>query len=304
MRRPRPFYFLRRAVANLRGAPRPAVVTASTIAIAVFLFGAFVLFAANSYRALVGWASRGDPLLVYAKPGLPPAATAALAKQIQALPEVGRLRVIEPEEGLRDLRGTLGADGDVLEGIEAREVLPTVISIGLREGDLDDRTAGALAARVRQLDGVAAVDSESAWLERFARLGRVLRWVGIGWAAVLGFGALLVVGNSTRLAALTRKEEIEVLRLVGASDAFIIVPFFLEGGLQGLAGSLTGVAVLAIAFTALERTLAGDSFLAPFVASARFLDPRVLGALLVAGPLLGATGSAGSARRFLRGVEL
>jgi cell division transport system permease protein len=304
MRRLHPFYFLRRALANLRGAPRPAAVTASTIAIAVFLFGAFLLFGENGYRALLAWAGRGDPLLVYAKRGLPPSATQALAERIQALPEVGRVHVIPPEEGMGDLRRTLGTEAEVLEGIDAREVLPAVISVGLGDGNLDATTAGAVAARVGQLEGVASVDSQTAWLERFAKLGRVLAWVGVGWAAILGFGALLVIGNSTRLAALTRKEEIEVLRLVGASDAFIVVPFFLEGAIQGLVGSLAGVGALAAAFVAVERTLSGDSFLAPFVAGARFFDPRLLAGLLAAGPLLGAIGSAGAARRFLRGVEL
>ena len=214
------------------------------------------------------------------------------------------MRVIPPEEGMGDLRRTLGAEAEALEGIDPREVLPAVISVGLGEAHLDGTTAGALAARVLQLEGVASVDSETAWLERFAKLGRMLAWVGVGWAAILGFGALLVIGNSVRLAALTRKEEIEVLRLVGASDAFIVAPFFLEGGIQGLAGSLVGVGTLAVVFFALERTLAVDSLFAPFVAGARFFDPRLLGVLLAAGPLLGAMGSAGAARRFLRGVEL
>jgi cell division transport system permease protein len=304
MRRIRPLYFLRRAAANLRGAPRPAIVTASTIAVAVFLFGAFLLFGENGYRALADWATRGDPLLVYAKKGLSAAATDALAKRIGSLPEVGRVRVISPEQGLADLRGALGAEAELLEGIDARDVLPAVISVGLRGEHLDQVTAGAVAQRLGELDGVASVDSQTAWLQRFAKLARVLAWIGVAWGAILGFGALLVIGNSTRLAALTRKDEIEVLRLVGASDGFIIVPFFLEGGIQGLAGSAAGIGALGLAFVALQRTLGADPFFAAFVGGARFFDGRLLAALFAAGPLLGAMGSAGSARRFLRGVEL
>src|SRR5439155_21485079 len=116
------------------------------------------------------------------------------------------------------------------------------------EKSLGGRPAAALAARLLQLEGLASVDSETAWLGRFAKLGRMLAWVGVGWAAILGFGASLGIGNSVRLAALTRKEEIEVLRLVGASDAFIVAPFFLEGGIQGLACSLAGFGALAVVF--------------------------------------------------------
>jgi cell division transport system permease protein len=304
MRRLHPFYFVRRAFANLRGAPRPAAVTASTIGVAVFLFGAFLLFGQNVHRTLIGWAGEGDPILVYAKRGLSVGATQALARRIEAQPEVARARLVTPDEGMRDLRRTLGANADVLEGLESSEVLPAVIAVGLRDTNLDPAAAGALAARFGHFDGVESVDSEAAWRDRFATLLRLLTWMGAAWAAILGFGALLVIGNSARLAALTRKDEIEVLRLVGASDSFIVVPFFLEGAIQGLTGSALGVAALAAAFYGVRHSLSGDSFFAPFVAGLQFIEPRALAALLTAGPLLGAFGSAGSARRFLRGVEL
>ena len=148
------------------------------------------------------------------------------------------------------------------------------------------------------------MESEAAWRERFGTVVHLLTWTGVTWAAILGFGSLLVIGNSARLAALTRKDEIEVLRLVGASDSFIVIPFFLEGAIQGLAGSALGVGALSAAFYFLRHSLGADSFFAPFVAALRFVDPRASAALLAAGPLLGALGSAGSARRFLRGVEL
>jgi cell division transport system permease protein len=303
MRRFRPFYFVRRAFANLRGAPRPAAVTASTIAIAIFLFGAFLLFGENLYRTLLGWAGEGDPIVVYAKRGLPSAATEALARRIEQQPEVSRVRVIPPSEGLKDLRRALGGDADILEGI-GPDVLPPVFSVGLRSGTLDSASTQLLAARIGQLDGEQAVDSQVAWIERFATLGRWLTWAGVGWALILGFGALLVIGNSARLAALTRKDEIEVLRLVGASEAFIIAPFFIEGVVQGLIGSLLGTGALAAVFFGLERSLADGPFFSAVAPSLAFLELPSVVALLMAGPLIGSIGSASAARRYLRGVEL
>ena len=304
MRRPRPLYFLRRALVNLWGAPLSAAVTAATIAIVVFLFGTFLLTGENTYRALIGWAGEGDPLVVYAKRTLPVAEVKALARRIEALPEVARVRLTLPDEGLTELRRVLGDDADVLEGIEPASVLPAAISVGLKGTSVEDGTVDLLAARLRNFEGVDSVDSELVWLERFAQLGKVLTWVGVGWAAILGFGALLVVGNATRLAALTRKDEVEVLRLVGASEAFIIVPFFLEGALQGLAGSVVGVGLLAVAFFGMQSLLAGDPFLGALLVGLEFLDTPLAVALLAAGPLLGAIGAVGSARRFLRGIEL
>ncbi len=304
MIRLRPLYFLRRAVTNLRGAPLPAAVTAATIAIVIFLFGAFLLTGENVYRALVGWAGEGDPIVVYAKRGLAPQAVDALARRIEKLPEVARVHATPPEEGLKELRRSLGEESDVLEGIDGKDVLPTTFTIGLRGEVVDREVVASVAARLSGFEGVDAVDSQSSWLERFERFGKLLLWLGIGWAVILGFGALLVIGNSTRLAALTRKEEIEVLRLVGASEGFIIAPFFLEGAIQGLVGSLLGLGALALAFFVGGRSLVGDPLLAPFLSTVRFLGGHSLLALGAAGPLLGAIGGVGSARRFLRGIEL
>jgi cell division transport system permease protein len=295
---------MRRAALNLWGAPLPAAVTAATIAIVVFLFGAFLLTGQNVYHALVGWAGEGDPLVVYAKRGLPAAEVAALARRIEGLPEVARVRVTPPEEGMRELDRVLGGDADALEGIDAAAVLPAAMSVGLRDSSLDAAVVESLAARLRHFDGVEMVDSGTLWLERFEKLGLALRWIGAGWGAILGFGALLVIGNSTRLAALTRKDEIEVLRLVGASEAFIIVPFLLEGALQGLFGSAIGVGLLTGAFYGLQSLLVGDGLLGTTPIQLHFLEPRLVVALMIAGPLLGAIGAVGSARRFLSGIEL
>lgn len=232
------------------------------------------------------------------------AAVDALARRISSLPEVARVRVIAPDEGMKDLRRALGEDAQVLEGIDAREVLPAVLSVAVAAPYLEPAAIDSLAGRLRRLDGVAAVDSVTGWLERFAKLAAALTWVSAGWGTILGFGALLVISNSTRLAALTRKEEIEVLRLVGASEGFVVMPFFLEGAIEGMAGAVLGVSALAAAFYAVRHALEADPFFAPFLAGSRFLEPRLLTMLLVAGPALGAIGSAGSARRFLQGVAL
>ncbi len=303
MIRPRPLYFLRRAMVNLRGAPLPAFVTAATIAVSIFLFGAFLLTGENGARAIVGWAGEGDALVAYTTRGMPSASVEALGRKIGALPAVAAARVITPEQGFEDLRRALGDQAPVLEGVEPREVLPAAITVKLHASSLAPEAVDAVARQIRGFAGVEALDSETAWVARFARLGSMLWWVGLGWAAILGFGSLLVIGNSTRLAALTRKDEIEVLRLVGASEAFVVIPFFLEGAIQGLAGSAVGVGALFAAYSALEQALRGDSWVAALT-DLRFLSPAALAGLAGAGPVLGAIGAAGSARRFLQGLAL
>jgi cell division transport system permease protein len=302
MTRPRPLYTAGRALRSLRGSPLPAFVTAATIAVALFLFGALMLTGENLTRMLLGWAGRADHVTVYASRGLGRAAVDRLAAEIAAAPEVARVRTIPPEEGLRDLRDSLGDAAPILEGVEPHGVLPPVVSVSLRTGDLAPESLRALTNRLGRLPGVDAVESEALWLERYTRLERVGAWIAIGWGVILALGSLLVVGNATRLAAFTRREEIEVLRLVGASEAFVVIPFLIEGAMEGLAGSLMGIGALAIVFRGLVELARGDAATLPLLAEVRFLDPVTLAVLAASGPVVGALGAAGSARRFVRSV--
>ncbi|MGH7857861.1 MAG: cell division protein FtsX [Candidatus Binatia bacterium] len=303
-RRPRPFYFLRRALRNLRGAPLPALLSAATIAIAILLFGLFLLSGQNLYRLLVGWAGEGEPLTVYAARDLDAADLDRLEKRIRELPEVGRVQRILPGEALADLGRMLGDDAELLAGVEPREVIGPILSVALRERGAGSQEVLGLARVLRRLDGVEDVESATVWLDRLSRIVRISLWFAAGWGVVLGLGALLVISNTARLAALTRREEIEVLRLVGASDGFIVLPFFWEGALQGLAGSVLGVGLLAAALALVRVSLAGDPLFSPLLPELRFLDPATTAGLFAAGPVLGGLGSIGSAMRFLRGVAL
>ena len=300
----RPFYFLRRALRSLRGAPVPAAVSAATVAIAIFLFGAFLITARNLYRAAVGQAGTGEAVTVYGRAGLDAAGVGALARRIGAMPEVDGVRTVAPEEGLEELRGLLGEDAVLLDGVAAAEVVPAAFLVRVRPGEDGAAAVQDLARRLGRLDGVESVESEALWLERFSAVVRAGRWIGASWAVLLGAGALLVVSNTARLAALTRREEVEVLRLVGASDSFILRPFLWEGIVQGAAGSLIGLLLLGGAFSLIADALAADPLLSRMLGSGGFLGPVEIVTLAAAGPLVGGLGSLGSAARFLRGVPL
>ncbi|MGH7822966.1 MAG: cell division protein FtsX, partial [Candidatus Binatia bacterium] len=151
---PRPFYFFRRALRNLRGAPAPAVVAAATIGIAVLLFGLFLLTAENVHRMLVGWAAEGEPLTVYAARGLDPEALAALETRIRAFPGVERVLRMEPADALADLGRMLGEDADLLEGVEAHEVIGAIFSVAPRTPATGSAEVLALERALRRLDGV------------------------------------------------------------------------------------------------------------------------------------------------------
>ena len=297
----RPFYFFGRAVRNLRGAPLPAIVTAGTIAVSVFLFGAFLLLAGNLARLVAGEIGGDAALTVWVTRGADPR---TVRDGLKDLPGIGAIEVVSPTEGLAELAAALGESADLLEGIDPNEVLLAVLVAELAPVARKPAAVRDLAARIRRFDGVSSVDSGLLWLERFAALRGIALGAGVAWGSLLGLGSLLVVGNAARLAALTRRGEIQVLHLVGASDRFIVLPFFWEGMVQGAVGSVLGLGLLYGAFSAIEYSLASGVLAFAGVVELSFLGRETIGSIAGAGPLTGAVGSVGAALRYVRAVRL
>jgi len=147
-----------------------------------------------------------------------------------------------------------------------------------------DSTAGALdalASDLGKLPGVAHVQADAAWAQRLANFAALLRSALWLLAAVLGIGLIAVTFNTVWLQILTQREEIEVLRLIGATDAFIRRPFYYQGLLQGLAGGAVALAIVAGTLGLLNREVA--ALAASYGSSFRFAFPAPGDALAILG---------------------
>ena len=157
----------------------------------------------------------------------------------------------------------------------------------------------ALAGRVSQVAGVAEVDYGREWVDRLEALGNALRGFGTASLALVGLAALLVVANTIRLAVYARRDEIEIMKLVGATDGYVRAPFLLEGALQGLCGAALAVSgLLAVQRLLLPRVAAAFAFTSG--AQAPHLSPQHCALLAAAGALVGLCGSYLAVARFLR----
>jgi cell division transport system permease protein len=164
--------------------------------------------------------------------------------------------------------------------------------------DMPDAELSAIVAKIRQLPAVDDVETYQAWTERLSRLVKG----GVGAAAVLAvvvFAAVLaVVGSTIRLALQRRRTEVEVLRLVGATDAFVKGPFVLEGSAQGATGAAFAIALLGALFLIVRGRLDGE--LAALIGVEPTFLPWHVAALLVGlGALLGAAAAAVGLRKLV-----
>jgi len=178
-------------------------------------------------------------------------AAQALATDVAALPEVRSVRYVSKDEALARFRERLRERGQVdLTGYLDRNPLPASLEVGLVDPREYGPVVDLLSSRTAVVDDVVEVQQ---LIQRLTAVTDILRTGGLVVLVLVGFVVLFIIVNTIRLAVVARREEIEIMRLVGASDAFIRWPFIFEGAIVGLLG-----AGLALAILALLAPAAGD----------------------------------------------
>ncbi len=291
--RPRPLYFTRRALEAMARGPYVALVGTATVFVALLAIGVLAAALGGAERLLSAWAGE-----VRVSAYLAPGADLEAARAAAAAAAPGRAVVaVTAAEQLRRLAAELGEQGRVLEGV-GPGVLPDAVEVAAPGIALAE--ARALAARLRAVPGVEEVDYGTAWLEgleRFVSRARAAAWLVF---AVLAAASAVLVSNTLRLAVFARREEIEIMKLVGATDRFVAAPFLLEGLFQGLAGGGLAAAALLAGNAALLPWLRAAVPAAGPLAAGDMVPAALLGALVLGGAAVGLLGSALSVARTLR----
>jgi cell division transport system permease protein len=282
-------YFLNEAAESLLRSWRSAALAILTIAAGLFVLG-FFLMVNNNLQQVVGRWSEAAEMSVYLK-------DEATREQVQAL------EALIDQTGLSDQRQHLSkADAlarfredfpDLAGATERLERNPLPASLEVRLGP-KARTATTavddLAARLGSESGVADVRYDRRWLSRLGSAVRFVRTIGLVIVALLAVAASLTVANVVRLAAYARRDEIEIMQLVGAPFAFIRGPFVAEGILQGGAGALVAIVLLWAIFLAGKAWYGQLALEGLGLTSLTFLPVGVLGTLVAGGMLLGCVG--------------
>lgn len=232
--------------ALVRAARRVGVLNTLVIGVALALpAGGYAVL--ESLRALTGRLSLEPQISLFLD--AKPSDVDALAARIKRDPRVRSLRFVPREEALREIGGVQG----VPELVEAlgRNPLPDGFVVSTA-----NESVAPLAAELAKLPGVAHVQADALWARRLAslaRLGRAALWL---LAGLLGAALVAVTFNTIRLQILTQREEIEVSKLLGATDAFVRRPFYYAGLLQGLAGGAIALVLVSGSLALLNRQIA------------------------------------------------
>ncbi|TWG89692.1 cell division transport system permease protein [Luteimonas sp. J16] len=228
--------------------PWAALLTIAVMALSLALPLGLALVLSNLER-LAGNVERSREITVFLREDVDDARAAALAGELRGNGAVASVRHVTPQEGLESLRADPALAG-VIDAVGDENPLPHALVVTPAGDEL------ALAGWLRELPPVELVQHDAQWRQRldtWLRFGARVAWV---LAALFGLGALLVVGNTVRLDIQSRREEIGVLQLLGATDGFIRRPFLYLGAWYGLGAGALAVALLAGAGAALAGPLA------------------------------------------------
>ena len=294
----RAVYFVRRALRNIAETPFLNLVTVGTVAIAMLLFGAFLLTMVN-LRAIVVDLAGNVEVSAFLKDSTPVSDALQLRAEIAALKNVESATYISKEDALVEFEESNPEDAARIE-ILGENPLPASILVRLLPNNRTAQDAKAVAAAMKASDGVEDVTYGQEWIEGFSSALAVLRGVGMGLAALLILAIVFIVSNTIKLSVYARKDEMEIMRLVGATNFFIRAPYLIEGTLQGMFGAALAIIALWALYQAFGVGAARE--VAPVLGIERvvFLPGRAILGLLVGGTLMGLIASLVSVGRFLR----
>ena len=227
---------------GLRGSPVTTAVAIVTIGVSLVLVGAFQLLLRNMEELLDDF---GDDLHVtaYLEDDLAAGEQRKLEELILTVEGVERVRAVSKAEALERFRTGVGGGAALLEGLEENP-LPASLKILLVPERRSPEGMRIVAESIQGLPGIADLASGQDWVDGYLRAIALVRGTGIGLGVILALATLLIVTNTIRLAVFARRDELEILWLVGASRSFMNTPFLLEGLVQGTIGGTVAVALL------------------------------------------------------------
>lgn len=229
------------SVRRLLRYPAGSLLTMLAIGIALVL-PAGLWLTLSSARLLDAEVDDGATLTVYLEQHIAAAEAGRIREAVAAESNVEQTRLISADQGMADFQQALGLE-DALDGLEDN---PLPASIVVTPAEASPESMEALAGRLGELAGVDEARVDLAWIERLRHLAELGQRITLALGALFGLGVLLVVGNTIRLAVESRRREIEVVMLIGATHAFVRRPFLYSGAWFGLGGGVLALGLLTL----------------------------------------------------------
>jgi cell division transport system permease protein len=271
-------------------------VTIITISLTILIASAFILFFVNTGEIINSW-KRGLRIMAYLKPGIHNADLTNLKRTIQSLDGVHTLRFISKQEAIDRLKAQMQHQSSLFENL-TENPLPDSFEIRMTASSGSWQKIESLAAQIGSLTLIEEVEYGRRWIGRFVRIISLFRLAGYAMGALFFMATVFIIANTIRLVIYSRREEVEIMRLVGATDSFIKMPFYIEGLIQGAVGAAMGLVMLFISFFFISLNI--EQGFPPGLFRLQFLSPTTIGGILLGSMLVGWLGCYISLKQFLK----
>ena len=288
--------FFKRAVEDFRNNRLLNIITLLTISLSILIVSAFILFFTNTNEIMNFW-KKGLRVMAYLKPKMPDAQLTDLSRRIQSISGVETVRFVSKQEAFTQLKAQMKRQASLFDNL-AQNPLPDAFEIRMNAATQTWDKVEFLAAEIEALDEVQEVEYGQRWLGRYTHILNLFRLTGYAMCSIFFMAAVFIVANTIRLVIYSRRDEIEIMRLVGAAERFIKVPFYFQGLLQGALGAGIGLAILFFAYLAIVSNIEQGWFSGLF--QIRFLSPFMSGAIILISMLVGWFGSYLSLKQYLK----
>ncbi len=281
-------YVLEESMTTMNRRRGANLISTVIMGLSLLILGVFLLITIN-VSAVIEKASEELRVYVYLKDGADRPTQKEIQFRLLALDGVDDVQFVSRNEALVSFRRSLGRNRDMLDALETNP-LPDAFRVKVKPEDVRTDFLERMARQVEAWPGVEEVRYGQQWLERGEKLVRGFYVTDLVIGVIIFLSVIFVIANTVRLTVVTRQKTIEIAKLVGATDSYIQIPFLIEGAVQGAVASLLAVGLLAGTFAFARRYLPGILF----------LEPSGIAVFVAFCAFLGAVGSLGAMRRFLK----
>lgn len=292
-------YLLREALSNVLTNRMTTLVAVATTAFTFACVGVFLLLYVN-LKNVAASLEQDIQVLVYLQDDLNRESTATLEEQLKADRAVASVSYISKEQALAEFKKEFPTDSHLLEGL-GENPLPASYVVTLSASFRSPDRIKRWAERARTISGVDQVQYSQDWIEALDSIVHYIEVAAMIVGVILSAACVTIIANTIRLALYARREEIEILGMIGATKTFIRTPYILEGSVLGLLGSALSLLILKAGFELFRHEIGSTSRFLGVETLLMFFSVPVCGIVVTVGVALGFAGSYLSLLRFAEG---
>jgi cell division transport system permease protein len=292
-------YLLKEAFINIRLNQTTTMVAVITTAFTMACFGIFLLVYYN-LRGVTASLQDEIKVVAYLEDGLSADQVTDLQAKMKQGREVDSIDYLSKEDALADFREQFPSESYLLQGL-GDNPLPASLVVTMAPEFRSSDSVSRWADRVRVMPGIAQVQYNQAWIESLSRVMRYIEWGAVGIGAILAAASVTIIGSTIRLTLYARRDDIEIMRLIGATGTFVRIPYLIEGAVLGALGSALSLSLLKAGYEFFSLKLGAQSLFPGSRLPFSFFPGRISLWIVTAGLVLGSLGSLVSLVAFERG---